>query len=277
LAVVIISSPISSARGIGWLHLVDSKNFRSLLQKSPIKETIFCKRDLKYFAKETYNFKEPNNRSHHILACQYDMRHSHVNEVPIRHKYSYANKTFVCEYDIHVWMSCVTGFIGMPIRQMTHRMPNTTYHNSPPKNGVIALWPNTRVVKCKYYVSQKPNGLNTKIPTYRMPIPHITTHSYVNELCDRSYWHAVSVTYLAEYRLFRRALLQKRPMSLRHAVSVTCRIHVCDRTYPRVWHDSLVSCIGDMTSNVWNNSFKRSIWLIYLNGTYSKVVWGGFD
>ena len=25
----------------------------------------------------------------------------------------------------------------------------------PPKNGVIALWPNTRVVKCKYYVLQK--------------------------------------------------------------------------------------------------------------------------
>jgi len=28
----------------------------------------------------------------------------------------------------------------------------------PPKNGVIALWPNTRVVKCKYYVSQKQMG-----------------------------------------------------------------------------------------------------------------------
>ena len=33
----------------------------------------------------------------------------------------------------------------------------------PPKNGVIALWPNTRVVKCKYYVSQKQNGFNKKI------------------------------------------------------------------------------------------------------------------
>jgi len=28
----------------------------------------------------------------------------------------------------------------------------------PPKNGVIALWPNTSVVKCKYYVSQKQMG-----------------------------------------------------------------------------------------------------------------------
>jgi len=27
----------------------------------------------------------------------------------------------------------------------------------PPKNGVIVLWPNTRVVKCKYCVSQKRN------------------------------------------------------------------------------------------------------------------------
>jgi len=32
----------------------------------------------------------------------------------------------------------------------------------PPKNGVIALWPNMRVVKCKYYVSQKQNGFNTQ-------------------------------------------------------------------------------------------------------------------
>ena len=36
----------------------------------------------------------------------------------------------------------------------------------PPKNGVIALWPNTRVVKCKYYVSQNQNGFNNKIHWY---------------------------------------------------------------------------------------------------------------
>ena len=32
----------------------------------------------------------------------------------------------------------------------------------PPKNGVIALWPNTRVVKCKYYFSQKQSLFNNK-------------------------------------------------------------------------------------------------------------------
>jgi len=37
---------------------------------------------------------------------------------------------------------------------------------SPPKNGVIALWPNTLVVKCKYYVSQKQNWFNNKIHWY---------------------------------------------------------------------------------------------------------------
>ena len=39
-------------------------------------------------------------------------------------------------------------------------------HLGPPKNGVIALWPNTRVVKCKYYVSQKQNVFNNKIHWY---------------------------------------------------------------------------------------------------------------
>ena len=37
---------------------------------------------------------------------------------------------------------------------------------TPPKNGVIALWPNTHVVKCKYYVSQKQSGFNNKIQWY---------------------------------------------------------------------------------------------------------------
>ena len=36
----------------------------------------------------------------------------------------------------------------------------------PPKNGVIALWPNTREVKCKYYVSQKQNRFNNNIHWY---------------------------------------------------------------------------------------------------------------
>jgi len=43
----------------------------------------------------------------------------------------------------------------------------------PPKNGVIALWPNTRVVKCKYYVSQKQNGFNNKFHWYSILLTFI--------------------------------------------------------------------------------------------------------
>jgi len=38
--------------------------------------------------------------------------------------------------------------------------------HKPPKCGVIALWLNTRAVKCKYYVSPKKNGFNNKIHWY---------------------------------------------------------------------------------------------------------------
>jgi len=38
----------------------------------------------------------------------------------------------------------------------------------PPKNGEIALWPNTCVVKCKYCVSQKQNEANDKAQWYNV-------------------------------------------------------------------------------------------------------------
>ena len=44
--------------------------------------------------------------------------------------------------------------------------PDDSDVRCPPKNEVIALWPNTRVVNCKYYVSQKLNGFNNKIHYY---------------------------------------------------------------------------------------------------------------
>jgi len=38
----------------------------------------------------------------------------------------------------------------------------------PPKTGELALWPNTRVVKCKYCVSQKRNEANDKDQWYNV-------------------------------------------------------------------------------------------------------------
>jgi hypothetical protein len=48
---------------MGWLPLVGCFKLKSLLQKSPIRETIFCK--------ETCISKEPTDRSHPIYNIQY--------------------------------------------------------------------------------------------------------------------------------------------------------------------------------------------------------------
>ena len=50
----------------------------------------------------------------------------------------------------------------------------------PPKNGVVALWPNTREVKCKYCVSQKRNEANNKNQWFNMLL------TFIFELTDRS-------------------------------------------------------------------------------------------
>ena len=39
---------------------------------------------------------------------------------------------------------------------------------APPENGDIALWSNTRVVKCKYHVSQKQNWFNSNSQWYNI-------------------------------------------------------------------------------------------------------------
>ena len=50
---------------------------------------------------------------------------------------------------------------------------NIYIHVNPPKNGLIALWLNTRVVKCKYSVSQKQNGFNNKVHWYNILLTFI--------------------------------------------------------------------------------------------------------
>ena len=58
------------------------------------------------------------------------------------------------------------GFFTSEPREHVPTIENHRRTWVPPKNGVIALWPNTRGVKCKYYVSQKQNPFNNKFYWY---------------------------------------------------------------------------------------------------------------
>jgi len=61
---------------------------------------------------------------------------------------------------------CVQEKDGERRREICVRVNIEDMYMQPPKNGDIALWPNTRVVKCKYYVSQKRNESNIKVQRY---------------------------------------------------------------------------------------------------------------
>jgi len=54
------------------------------------------------------------------------------------------------------------------------RVSSFTERAVPPKNGVITLWPNPRVVKRKYYVSQKQIGFNDKIHWFSILLTFIS-------------------------------------------------------------------------------------------------------
>ena len=49
-----------------------------------------------------------------------------------------------------------------------------TYKSTPPKNGEIALWSDTRVAKCKYYVPPKQNGFNNQDQRYNILLTFIS-------------------------------------------------------------------------------------------------------
>ena len=65
--------------------------------------------------------------------------------------------------------------IKLAAKLLDYSLPTdeSNINQNPPKNGVIALWPNTRVVKCKYYVPQKQNGFNNKIHWYSILLTFI--------------------------------------------------------------------------------------------------------
>jgi len=59
--------------------------------------------------------------------------------------------------------------------------------DNPPTNGLIALWLNTSVVKCKYHASQKQIGFNNKIHWYSILL------IFISKFTARLYWTKICV------------------------------------------------------------------------------------
>jgi len=82
----------------------------------------------------------------------------------------------------------------------------------------------------------------------------------------------------AEYSLFYRAGLQKRPIILR-SLLIVATPYTWDMTHSYVWHASFI-CVTwlihmcDLTdSYVWHDSFMRVTWLIHMCDTTHSYVW----
>jgi len=85
-----------------------------------------------------------------VMTRFYVWHYSFMRVAWLFHMLAYVwHDSFVCVvWLIHVW--------GMTYSHDSFKCMTWL----PPKDGVIALWPNTRVVKCKYCVSQKRNEAN---------------------------------------------------------------------------------------------------------------------
>jgi len=76
--------------------------------------------------------------------------------------------------------------VTFAVWKMDYGSWNIAARTDPPKNRVIALWPNTPVVKCKYYVSQKQKGFNGKIHWYSM-------------FSAKIHWYSILLTFVFKF------------------------------------------------------------------------------
>jgi len=101
--------------------------------------------------------------------------------VHIRHTQRVNSSTQVCVYIFTLYIYSHTYVyisVGTYIYIVAHTLTTQICNSSqrvlwPPKNGEIALWPNTRVVKCEYCVSQKWNEAKDKVQWYNFLLTFI--------------------------------------------------------------------------------------------------------
>ena len=122
----------------------------------------------------TYTWPWPNRDSRltHYSAEDHIYVQVYTNTTRTKMKTYLYKCIHTCEELTHR-NSCLAFFEGGESCNHTHLLVSWYTHPPTGKNGLIALWPNTRVVKCKYSVSQKQNGFNNRVHWYNILLTFI--------------------------------------------------------------------------------------------------------